>query len=50
MVLRQAVDVVLHHEHIIVSCAGVQQGDPLGALYFCGIMTMVNDIQTVYNT
>ena len=41
------------HEHIIDSCAGVQQGDPLGPLYFCcGIMAMVNDIQKmnpVYN-
>jgi hypothetical protein len=41
------------HEHIIESCAGVQQGDPLGPLYFCcGIMAMVNDIQAmnpVYN-
>ena len=41
------------HEHIIDSCAGVQQGDPLGPLYFCcGIMAMVNDIQAmnpVYN-
>ena len=23
------------HEHIIESCAGVQQGDPFGPLYFC---------------
>jgi len=41
------------HEHIIESRAGVQQGDPLGSLYFCcGIMAMVNDIQAmnpVYN-
>ena len=41
------------HEHIIESRAGVQQGDPLGPLYFCcGIMAMVNDIQAmnpVYN-
>src|SRR3954469_20927251 len=35
------------HEHIIESRAGVQQGDPLGPLYFCcGIMAMVNDIQS----
>ena len=27
------------HQHIIESCAGAQQGDPLGLLYFCcGIM------------
>ena len=25
------------HQHIIESCAGVQQGDPLGPLHFCGI-------------
>ena len=41
------------HEHIIESCAGVQQGDPLGPLYFCcGIMALVNDIQAlnpIYN-
>jgi len=41
------------HEHTIESRAGVQQGDPLGPLYFCcGIMAMVNDIQAmnpVYN-
>ena len=41
------------HEHIIESCAGVQQGDPLGPLYFCcGIMSMVNEIQAldpIYN-
>ena len=41
------------YEHIIESCAGVQQGDPLGPLYFCcGIMPLVNDIQAlnpVYN-
>ena len=36
------------HEHTIESCAGVQQGDPLGPLYFCcGIMAMVNDIQAM---
>ena len=36
------------HEHIIESCAGVQQGHPLGPLYFCcGIMAMVNDIQAM---
>ena len=40
-------------QHIIESCSGVQQGDALGPLYFCcGIMVLVNDIQTlgpVYN-
>jgi len=41
------------HTHIIESQAGVQQGDPLGPLYFCcGIMALVNEIQAlnpVYN-
>ena len=41
------------HEFIIESCAGVQQGDPLGPLYFCcGIMSLVNEIQAlnpIYN-
>ena len=41
------------HEHIIESAAGVQQGDPLGPLYFCcGLMPLVNDIKAldpVYN-
>ena len=41
------------HEHIIESCAGVQQGDPLGPLYFCcGINALVNEIAAlnpVYN-
>ena len=41
------------HLHIIESAAGVQQGDPLGPLYFCGgIMGLVNEIQAlgpVYN-
>ena len=41
------------HQHIIESCSGFQQGDPLGPLYFCcGIMALVNDIQAlgpVYN-
>ena len=33
------------HKHIIESEAGVQQGDPLGPLYFCcGIMPPVNEI------
>jgi hypothetical protein len=41
------------HKHIIESAAGVQQGDPLGPLYFCcGIMSLVNEINgfdPVYN-
>ena len=41
------------HEHVIWSQAGVQQGDPLGPLYFCcGIMCLVNEIAAlnpVYN-
>jgi hypothetical protein len=41
------------HQHIIESSSGVQQGDPLGPLYFCcGIMCLVNDINDlspVYN-
>jgi len=41
------------HLHVILSLAGVQQGDPLGPLYFCcGIMSLVNEIQAmnpVYN-
>jgi len=41
------------HRHIIESSAGVQQGDPLGPLYFCsGIMCLVNEINAlnpVYN-
>ena len=41
------------HEFIIESCAGVQQGDPLGPLYFCcGINALVNEIAAlnpVYN-
>jgi hypothetical protein len=41
------------HKHIIESEAGVQQGDPLGPLYFCcGIMPLVNEINAllpVYN-
>ena len=32
-------------EYVIESCAGVQQGDPLGPLYFCcGINSLVNEI------
>ena len=41
------------HESVIESAAGVQQGDPLGPLYFCcGIMGLVNEIKAlnpVYN-
>ena len=41
------------HKHIIESECGVQQGDPLGPLYFCcGIMMLVNeidDLNPVYN-
>jgi hypothetical protein len=41
------------HLHIIMSMLGVQQGDPLGPLYFCcGIMALVNEIQAlnpIYN-
>ena len=41
------------HEHIIESQAGVQQGDPLGPLYFCcGLNGLVNEIaklNPVYN-
>jgi hypothetical protein len=34
------------HKHIIESSCGVQQGDPLGPLYFCcGIMALINEIQ-----
>jgi hypothetical protein len=33
------------HRHVIESSCGVQQGDPLGPLYFCcGIMCLVNEI------
>ena len=41
------------HQHIIESMCGVQQGDPLGPLYFCcGIMGLVNEINQlgpIYN-
>jgi hypothetical protein len=41
------------HQHVIESRAGVQQGDPLGPLYFCcGINGLVNEIAAlnpVYN-
>ena len=34
------------HKHIIESSSGVQQGDPLGPLYFCcGLMRLVNQIR-----
>jgi hypothetical protein len=36
------------HEHVIWSESGVQQGDPLGPLYFCcGLNPLVNDIQAL---
>ena len=39
--------------HIVESQRGVQQGDPLGPLYFCcGLMPLVNDIKAlnpIYN-
>ena len=39
------------HEYIIESMGGVQQGDPLGPLYFCcGINGLVNDIQALNPT
>jgi len=41
------------HEHEFLSQCGVQQGDPLGPLYFCfGIMKLVNEIgglNPIYN-
>ena len=41
------------HQHVLESRSGVQQGDPLGPLYFCcGIMALVDEIQAlgpVYN-
>ena len=49
----EATMLLYDHEHIIESCAGVQQGDPLGPLYFCcGINGLVNEIAAlnpVYN-
>ena len=39
------------HLHIIESMCGVQQGDPLGPLYFCcGINSLVNEIQALNPT
>ena len=39
------------HEFIIASSDGVQQGDPLGPLYFCcGIMALVITIQATPST
>jgi hypothetical protein len=36
------------HEHVIWSESGVQQGDPLGPLYFCcGLNPLVNEIQAL---
>ena len=41
----EATMLLYDHEHIIESCSGVQQGDPLGPLYFCcGINALVNEI------
>ena len=41
------------HEHMIMSESGVQQGDPLGPLYFCcGLNPLVNEIKSlnpIYN-
>jgi hypothetical protein len=49
----EATMLLYDHQHIIESCAGVQQGDPLGPLYFCcGINALVNEIAAlnpVYN-
>ena len=36
------------HEHIIMSESGVQQGDPLGPLYFCcDLNPLVNEIMAL---
>jgi hypothetical protein len=36
------------HEHKIMSESGVQQGDPLGPLYFCcGLNPLVNEIKSL---
>ena len=49
----QATTLLYDHQWEIESTCGVQQGDPLGPLYFCcGINGLVNDIQAmglVYN-
>ena len=49
----QSTMLLYDHEHIIESRGGVQQGDPLGPLYFCcGINCLVNEIAAlnpVYN-
>ena len=41
------------HEHIINSTCGVQQGDPLGPLYFCcglaGLVSEIGKFEPVYN-
>ena len=41
------------HEHIINSTCGVQQGDPLGPLYFCcglaGLVSEIAKFEPVYN-
>ena len=37
-----------NHEHVIWSESGVQQGDPLGPLYFCcGLNPLVNEIKAL---
>lgn len=37
------------HHTVIESCSGVQQGDPLGPLYFCcGINALVNEIAALH--
>ena len=38
------------HKHIIESMQGVQQGDPLGPLYFCCGNSLVNEIQALNPT
>jgi hypothetical protein len=49
----EATMLLYDHQHVIWSRAGVQQGDPLGPLYFCcGINALVNEIDAlnpVYN-
>src|SRR6187402_454682 len=49
----EATMLLYDHENIIESAASVQQGDPLGPLYFCcGLMPLVNDMKAlnpIYN-
>jgi hypothetical protein len=49
----EATTLLYDHKHIILSLLGVQQGDPLGPLYFCaGLMPLVDKISAlnpVYN-